>query len=126
MNETTRDDGKRFWPGDRLIAVDEDNQREGKPREITVVKIGRTWIWCKDNGNQVRVDPDELNIDDPRYGHIGQCFPSWDAYHLHREWQEFRFQIQRNSEEIGLQITLTRLRDAARALGISLEKEKGD
>lgn len=67
--------------GQKLWFVPREKRTLGDSREVTVTRVGRSWADA-DGIRGYRIGIADLIVDEPKYGGIGQCYVSREAYEI--------------------------------------------
>ncbi len=83
-----------FTVGQVLYYVPDSSVRGGTPHFVTILKVGRKWLYFR----TMRVDKDSLNVDGNGYASPGECWLSKEEYDRYRElckaWAELKSRIR--------------------------------
>lgn len=82
-----------FTVGQVLYYVPDSSVRGGTPHFVTILKVGRKWLYFR----TMRVDKDSLNVDGNGYASPGKCWLSkeeYEQYHaLNKAWAYLRQKV---------------------------------
>lgn len=92
-------------------------------RDFVITRVGRKWVYLQDD---YRFDAESMVIDGGRYPSPGRVYESREVYEaaaaLQDKWSAMRFRVERTyTPPTG--VTIEDIEQAARLLGIDLEKQ---
>lgn len=68
--------------GDKLWCVSNRNHGYRKTEEVTVTKVGRTWVYLS---NELRINPKTMWADGGQYSSPAVCYPSKEIWQDEKE-----------------------------------------